>query len=360
MRTLTLFMLLTACEPAAAPTEGASGTANAAPVAPVEASAAAPETDVVVATWKGGELKLSEVNEAAQSQLTSMELEYLQNRYNTQRQARDSLVIEKLLELEVADRKLADVDALITIEVEQKITPATDAEVEQLYAVMQRQLRGATLDQVRDLVAGEVDNRKKQERFTVWVEELKAKYELSGSVPFPDLPRIDVSVDDDPQIGPDDALVTIVQFAEYQCGYCGKARESVDQVMDAYEGKVRMVYRDFPLGFHDRAIPAAVAANCAGEQGKYWEMHNMLMDDQRSLEDSTFERYAQKLQLDMNAFASCRSDPAQTAEVNADFEDGQKAGVTGTPAFFINGIMISGAQPFEQFKTIIDRELDPT
>ena len=363
-RAALLAGLLLACQSGTElPAEGtSSGTAQAAPKPSSTASSAASAVggepaDLVVATWKGGQLTLAEVDAGAKGQLTSMELEFLQNRYNLRRQARESMVVEKILELEAAERGLADVDALVKLEVEDKISPATDAEIESFYNVMQRQLRGAPLESVRDLLAGEVQNQKKQKRFTEWLPELKEKWGVVGEVPFPDLPRLDVSVDDDPAKGADNAPVTIVQFAEYQCGYCGAARETLDKVMDSYPGKVRMVFRDFPLGFHDRAVPAAIAANCAGDQGKYWEMHDLLMDDQRALEDATFQAYARQLKLDLGAFETCKADPAQRAEVEADMAAGQELGVSGTPAFFINGIMLSGAQPFEQFQTIIDKEL---
>ncbi len=338
--------------------EGSAGTANAAPAeGQGGAGGGGADSDLVVGTWKGGQLTMGELDEEIGGQLTSMKLEYLQNEYNLRRQARESVIVEKILELEAKEQGFADVDALVEAMVEKKISPASDQEIEQFYRVMQRQYRGAPLETVRELVAAEVQNQKMQQRFMEWLPELKEKYGVTGAVPFPDLPRIEVSVDDDPSIGPDAAPVTIVQFAEYQCGYCGAARETLDKVMEAYDGKVRMVYRDFPLGFHDRAIPAAVAANCAGEQGKYWEMHNRLMDDQQDLAEATFQSYAKELELDLGKFETCRADPAQTAEVKADMDDGQKAGVSGTPAFFINGIMLSGAQPFEQFQTIIDKEL---
>ena len=186
---------------------------------------------------------------------------------------------------------------------------------------------------------------------------LKTKYEVKISLPFPEGARVSVSADDDPFIGPEDAPITIIQFAEYQCPYCGKAGESIDRVLEEYKGKVKMVYRDFPLSFHDRAIPAAVAANCAGEQGKYWEMHKLLMSNQSALSDSTLKAHAITLALDLEKWNTCRQDPEQAKEVQKDFQDGQKVGVNGTPAFFINGIMLSGAVPFPDFKEIIDREL---
>jgi protein-disulfide isomerase len=191
-----------------------------------------------------------------------------------------------------------------------------------------------------------------------YLDKLFVDYGVELKFQYPDVPRIAVSVDDDPFLGAEDAPVTIIQFAEFQCPYCGRAGESVDQVMKEYEGKIKMVFRDFPLSFHDRAVPAAVAANCGGEQGKYWEMHKQMMANQSALSESDLEGYATKSGLDISKWQECRKDPKQEAEVQKDFEDGSKVGVTGTPAFFINGIMFSGAIPFEQFKEIIDRELN--
>jgi protein-disulfide isomerase len=129
------------------------------------------------------------------------------------------------------------------------------------------------------------------------------------------------------------------------------------QLLEEYPGKLKIVYRDFPLGFHDRAIPAAIAANCANDQDKYWEMHTVLMANQRALEETDFISYATNLKLDLDKWNTCRKDPAQEAEVRKDMADASAVGVTGTPAFFVNGIMLSGALPFEEFKEIIDREL---
>jgi len=170
-----------------------------------------------------------------------------------------------------------------------------------------------------------------------------------------------MSTDDDPSIGPEDAKITIVEFGDYECGYCLKAFSTVQQIREKYPDDVRIVYRDFPLSFHARAVPAAVAANCAGEVGgedKYWEMHNTLMQNQRALQDDDLKGYAEKSGLDMAKWSTCYADEAQLAEVQKDFESGADAGVSGTPAFFINGIFLNGAQPFDMFETIIQRELE--
>jgi protein-disulfide isomerase len=311
----------------------------------------------VVASWNGGQITYGELAEDLGVKLVQIEVEYLSNKYDTESQGLDQLVVGKLLDAEAAATGKPDVETLLKDEVESKVAAPTEAELREFYTVMQRQLRGAAYEDVRDRLAMEVLRRKQGEVFSGYIDGLRTKYGMKNSLPAPILPRIPVSVDDDPSIGPADAKVTIVQFAEFQCPYCGKAGESVDKVMEVYGDDVRMVFRDFPLSFHPRAVPAAVAANCAGEQGKYWDMHDRLMANQRALEDADLLAHAEALELDLSKWGTCRQDPAQAAEVMKDFEDGSAVGVTGTPAFFINGIMISGAQPFEEFKRIIDAEL---
>ena len=310
-----------------------------------------------VATWSNGSISEKELDESLKTELLKLESEYVSGRYDTRLEGLEAMVSEKILEAEVEKRGLSDVTALLTAEIDAKIGEPTDAEITQFYAMMARRLGGRPLDEVRPVIVQEITRRATAERFQTFLTEMRDAYGVKITLPRPEVPRIPVSVDDDPSIGPDDAPITIVQFAEFQCPYCGRAKQVIDQVMKKYEGKVRMVYRDFPLSFHDRAIPAAVAANCAGEQGKYWEMYDKLMSNQRALSEEDLTGHATALELDMDKWNTCRKDPAQAEEVQKDFEDGTRAGVQGTPAFFINGIFLNGAVPLEQFTAIIDAEL---
>ena len=328
---------------------------------PPPAAATAPTASVaddgVVATWEGGSLTYGTMKKDVQLDLIKLEAEYLTNRYDAESQALDEKVNDALLAAEATKRGMADKDALLAAEVEAKTPAPTNAEVEELYKAYSRKMGGRTLEQVRPDVEKAVTQRKQGERYMAYVTELRATYGVNLTLPYPDLPRFPVSVDDDPYQGNADAPVVIVQFAEFQCPYCGKAREATDQVLKHYEGKVKFVFRDFPLGFHDRAIPAAVAANCAGKQGKYWQVHDALMTNQRALEEADLERVARDAGVNITEWSTCRKDPSMEDEIKKDMADGAAIGVTGTPAFFINGVGISGAQPYERFKAIIDREL---
>jgi len=172
--------------------------------------------------------------------------------------------------------------------------------------------------------------------------------------------RITVSADDDPVKGSENAPVAIIEFSDFQCPYCGRFySQTLPQIEEKYikTGKVKFVYRDYPLSFHQFAQKASEAAECADEQGKFWEYHNKIFENQQSLSIANLKKWALDLSLDSNKFDTCLDSGKYEEEVEKDFQDGSVAGVTGTPAFFINGILLTGAQPFENFRAIIEVEL---
>jgi len=169
--------------------------------------------------------------------------------------------------------------------------------------------------------------------------------------------RITVSSDDDPSIGPANAPVTIIEFSDFQCPYCERAEPAVKQILGKYKDKVKFIYRDFPLGFHPYAQKAAEASECADEQKKYWEYHDLLFKNQNALDIESLKKYAKELKLDESKFNKCLESGKYASETKKDFEDGQKAGVSGTPTFFINGIKVVGAQPYAVFEQVIEQEL---
>jgi len=151
--------------------------------------------------------------------------------------------------------------------------------------------------------------------------------------------------------------VIIEEFSDFQCPFCGRARPTVNQIIETYKDKVQYALRDFPLAFHQDAMPAHMAAHCAGEQGKYWEYSKILFGNQTSLKSDKLKEYSKQVGLDTKKFDECVASNKYAATIQKNIDEASKAGVTGTPSFFINGIMISGAQPFPKFKEIIDAEL---
>ncbi|MFA6296813.1 MAG: prolipoprotein diacylglyceryl transferase [Patescibacteria group bacterium] len=168
---------------------------------------------------------------------------------------------------------------------------------------------------------------------------------------------VDVSTDDDPIKGDKNAKITIVEFSDFECPFCEKAEPTLKKILDTYSGKVKLVYRDFPLAMHKDAQKAAEASQCANDQGKYWEYHDKLYANQKALTVADLKKYAGDLKLDTVKFNQCLDSNKFADEVKKDLADGEAVGVDGTPAFFINGRKIVGAQPFEAFKQIIDEEL---
>jgi len=326
---------------------------------PVPTVNASPSLDVpgTIATWDGGELSYTDGVKMAQGQLIQLEAEYLTSTYQAAMQSIEQTVLEQLLELETTAGKFASQDDLLKQEVEDKVTEPTQSEIELMYEQFKSRLQGMDLASASPLIREQLLRQKQGERFQVYIEELKTKYNVKITLPYPDLPRQEVSADDDPFLGTDGAPIEIIQFAEFQCPYCGKVGDTMEKLLAEYPGKLKIVYRDFPLGFHDRAIPAAIAANCAGEQDKYWDMHGILMKNQTKLQDTDLAGFAKEVGVDMDKWSTCLKDPAQEAEVKKDMEDASAVGVTGTPAFFVNGVLLSGAVPFDQFKSIIDKEL---
>ncbi len=184
-----------------------------------------------------------------------------------------------------------------------------------------------------------------------------------GDVPsVPD--RVNLEVGDSPSVGSADAPVTILEFSDYQCPFCGRFWEqTLPSLQQEYidSGKVRLVFKDFPLeSIHQEALPAAHAARCAKEQGgdeMYFRYHDILFQNQQSLNSANYQRWASQLSLDLSKFNECMSSNRYFGDIRQDIRDGSAAGIQGTPGFFVNGVLVSGAQPFTVFQQIIESEL---
>ena len=171
---------------------------------------------------------------------------------------------------------------------------------------------------------------------------------------------MDKLMDDDAVKGDADAPVTIIEWSDFECPFCARFySQTYGQIVEKYieTGKVKLIFRDFPLGFHANAQKAAEAAECAGEQGKFYEMHDLLFEEGVTGGVESFKKMASELKLDTNDFDECLDSGAMASEVQKDMADGQAAGISGTPGFIINGRLVSGAQPFSAFEQIIEEEL---
>ncbi|MCE2506008.1 MAG: DsbA family protein [Nitrosopumilaceae archaeon] len=217
-------------------------------------------------------------------------------------------------------------------------------------------------------------NQISQEDLDDAIAKLELKM-LQNNLPTnqPSLP-VKISADDDPIIGDPDAPITIIEFSDFQCPFCARFHiQTLPLLLDQYidQGKVKLVFRDFPIqSIHPNALPASVAAECADEQGKFKEMHDMLFDNQNQWNNqetvdalSMFSQYATQIQLDQETFDSCLTSGRYIDEIRKDLDDGRSYDVTGTPGFFVGNdeigyVELKGAQPFESFKKVIDAQLE--
>jgi len=165
------------------------------------------------------------------------------------------------------------------------------------------------------------------------------------------------SIGKSPVKGKNNAKVTVVAISDFQCPYCSKGAQIMDEVTKAYPNDVKLVFKNLPLGFHPEAKPAAIAALAAKEQGKFWEMHDLIFQNQGELSGEKYLELAKALKLNMKKFEQDLKSPKLAKQVDDDAEMAGKLGVGGTPGFFVNGIAVRGAQPVENFKALIDEEL---
>ncbi|HYB13553.1 MAG TPA: thioredoxin domain-containing protein [Myxococcota bacterium] len=263
--------------------------------------------------------------------------------------ALDRMLAERLLAQE-AKRRGETIDDLMKEETA-KAPAVSDEEVSAFYEQNKARAGNQTLEQLAPNIRKHLEHEKKQEAWSRYLDSLREQEKV---VVLLEQPRVKVAADG-PARGPQDAPVTIVEFSDFQCPFCRRAESTVKQVLDRYQDRVRFVYRHFPLEMHPRAQPAAEAAACADEQGRFWDYHAKLFEG--GLEDADLQRYATELGLNAAAFQECVAQHKTKDVVTADFEAGKAAGVSGTPAFFVNGIMISGARPVDSFTKVIDKEL---
>jgi protein-disulfide isomerase len=246
------------------------------------------------------------------------------------------------------------VDDMFSAEIEDKLSEVTDEQVDQFYEAQKariQQPKEEVAEQIRQYLSGQQAQQAQQ----ALIGSLREKYEVSS---FLEPMRTEVAAGDGPAQGPADAPVTIVEFSDFQCPFCSRVIPTLERVTEEYGEKVRLVFRQFPLHrIHPEAQKAAEASFCADDQGKFWEMHDAMFADQGGLAVDKLKEKAAALELDEAAFAECLASDKYADRVDADLQAGTAAGVSGTPALFINGRFLSGAQPFDEIAKVIDDEL---
>ena len=281
--------------------------------------------------------------------------------YALRRRVVEDAVAKRLLEREAARRSMT-IQALLAEEVDSKVVPPTEAEVDARATRPQRgDAAGGTPEDIAEMRQGIraslVEQRRVQQR-AQFVASLRAKANITIEGLDPPVPKAVVAPEGEPSLGPADAPVTIVEFSDFQCPYCRQAQATLKALLQQYAGKVRLVYRDFPVPqLHPGAAAAAEAARCAGEQGKFWQYHDLLYENPTKQAKSDLIRYADELGLDRGRFHECVQGRRYANVVARGVTDGKNVGVVGTPTFFVNGIPLIGARPLSEFTAVIDREL---
>jgi protein-disulfide isomerase len=312
----------------------------------------APEagTPVVAAEVDGEQVTTAEVDQKIAGSLTALR----RREFDLRRQALDTILGEKLLAKE-AKRRGVTVAELLKTEVETKAQSPGTAEIDAIYTQYAAQFRGKTREEAAAEITKVLRQRSADGIRQGFQRELRQK---SGLKVFLVPPLVALKLSDKaPQIGPANAPVTVVEFLDYQCPYCVRADPTILQLVKEYGDKMRFVHRDFPIDGHPRAFAAARAARCAGEQGRFWEYHRSLFAKPAGMDDADLRSRAAELALNVEAFSSCYVSGRHDEDIRASEESGLAAGVESTPTFFVNGQMLVGAKPIEEFREAIDAAL---
>ncbi|MBI3091400.1 MAG: DsbA family protein [Candidatus Tectomicrobia bacterium] len=303
----------------------------------------------LAARFDGKPITLEEVDANVQREIMQIK----SRMFDLRRRGLESLLTEHLLKAEATKRQ-STVQAVYNEEIVSKVAPVTEQEARAFFERNQNRIR-APYEQVRERIHGLLRERRIEEQRERFVERLRGAYRIEM---FLQPPRLQVSADDDPSTGAANALITIIEFSDFECPFCSRSQPVLKQVLSTYAEKVRLVYRDYPLEtIHQRGRPAALAANCANEQGKFWEYHDLLFANQQKLSDADLQGYAKQVNLDAGKFDACFAAKKYNAEIDHDIEDGRKLGVDSTPTFYINGRLVAGAVSFNEMKKIIEEEL---
>ena len=317
-------------------------------VGSVTSAALAADSNKVVATVGDHKITAQELDAKIKPQLASVESQVYELKVSAIRAMADDYLLEQAAKKE----NLSITDYLKKHLLGKKIT---EADAKAFYDQHKElQSRYPKYDAIKDRLVQALQAQQDQKEKEAFKDQLRKDHPVAVMLTAP---RVDVKYAGHPELGPASAPVTIVEFSDFQCPFCGRAEPALKQVHDKYGDKVRLVYMDFPLGIHDHAIDAASAGRCAGEQDKFWQFHDTMFSDQKKLTPTDLKDDAKKLGLDTAKFNECFDKGKYKSAIEADMAQGRELGVDGTPAFFINGRPMTGAQPFEKFQSTIDEEL---
>ncbi|MEE2791179.1 MAG: DsbA family protein [Acidobacteriota bacterium] len=299
---------------------------------------------------------MADLDEAWRSNDAASRMRMLQDLYDTRKRTLDIVIGELLVEREASARGTSR-DELLAQELPSRTLPVTDDDIRQIYEQNRNAFPNQTLEQMEPQIQAFLEQQRPLQALHAYMGELRraaddVRVELEP-------PRTTIETDaNDPAFGSRNATVEIVEFSDFQCPFCQRLNGTLEQLKTDYGDDVRLVFKDYPLPNHAQAFKAAEAGNCAHEQGKFWELHDVMFSNQSELEVADLKRHAGELGLDQASFDTCLDSGRFAAAVSGDLRLGQGVGVSSTPTVFINGRAVMGAAPYDVFAEIVQDEIN--
>ncbi|HEX5691292.1 MAG TPA: thioredoxin domain-containing protein, partial [Roseiflexaceae bacterium] len=304
------------------------------------------------ATVDGKVIALEEVDRTIGASVAALQEQI----YQLRRQRLDALIAEHLLAKE-AERRGTSVAELLDREVDSLAGPIADSEIKRFYDANKARL--PQLDaSLRERIRAHLKDQAAQARRAALVAKLRGQSTVAIHLQAPPVYRATLNLDGAPSKGAVDAPVILVKFEDFHCPFCKEVQRTLGEIAARYGERVRIVHKDYPIdALHPQARLSHVAARCAHEQGRFWAYHDAIYAAAPKASPEDLKGFARRAGVELGRFEACMSSGKYAAAIETDIAEGAKAGVTGTPAFFINGRLIGGAQPLEQFVRVIDEEL---
>ncbi len=312
----------------------------------ISGSAIAQQSSSALAVVNGDTLTTTDLEQKEGNRLLQARYQY----YQAERKALEDLIDRHLLEQEAA-RQSISVDQLLKQEVDNKVKAPTEDQLQVYYEGVDGK---DPYEKVRSKILDHLIELRKAKLRTTYVDSLRLKANIMVQLAPP---TANVEIENAAAIeGHSDAPVQLIEFADYQCPFCQKVNADLNKLVQDFGGKLSLVYKDFPLPMHPNAEKAAEAARCAGEQGKFWEYHNLLFSDKK-LQPDDLRQEAKALNLNTTAFNECLDSGKKFESVDKDRNEGMKLGLSGTPSFFLNGHFFSGAVDYDTLHAMVDQQL---
>jgi len=300
------------------------------------------------ATVGSRKITSAELDEAAKQDLLPLATQIYQIK-----KARLDSMIEDLLYQEEAKAQKKSVEELRQAGSPANISVSDDA-IEVFYDSNRAHYGSKKLEEVKDEIRQFLTVQKQEKARLQKMDELKKKYAVQI---YLNEPKVNVETAGHPSRGPENAKVTIVEFSDFQCPFCKRFTQTIDQIVKEYPKDVRHVYRNLPLSFHNQARGAAKAAVCADRQGKFWQYRDTLFQNNTAMDDTNLKKYAGDVGLDLAKYDECLKDPSTEKSLDDDLAYAGKVGARGTPTSFVNGVLFSGARPYEELKKVVEDKI---